>query len=331
MTRIDDGRRALTRGLAATGGLMLAGAAGLARAQAWPVRPIRVIVPFPAGGSPDVTARRIAEKIAVTLGQPVLVENRPGAAALIGAKAVSTAAPDGYTLGYLSSGHATVQAITGKLDVEKEFKPIAMVGTSPFLAVVNPASPWKTLREFLDAARAQPGRLTVGTAGVGSPAHIAFERIRERLPGLDLVHVPFKGAIESYNAIIGGQIDFSVSVLGAALPHLQAQRLRPLAVTTAERLAVLPAVPTMIEAGVPGYRFDAWGGFSAPAGTPDEIIARLHAAIARAANEPDYRAFAESQGAQVMVSASPQAFAREIAETLAVERATVQRLGLKEN
>jgi len=331
MSGIDDGRRALTRGLAAAGGLVLAGACGLARAQAWPAKPIRVIVPCPAGGTPDATARRIAEKMAATLGQPVLVENRPGAAALIGAKAVSTAAPDGYTLGYISSGHATVQAITGKLDVEKEFRPIAMVGASPFIAVVNPSSPWKTLREFFDAARAQPGRLTFGTAGIGSPAHIAFERVRERLPGLDLVHVPFKGAIESYNAIVGAQIDFTVGVLGAALPHLQAQRLRPLAVSTPERLAILPAVPTMIEAGVPGYRFDAWGGFAAPAGTPDEVIARLYAAIAKAANDPDYRTFAESQGGQVLVSASPQAFAREIAETLAVERATVQRLGLKEN
>lgn len=330
MTRIDDRRREFTRSLAAAGGLVLAGAAGPVRAQAWPAKPIRVIVPFPAGGTPDVTARRIAEKISVTLGQPVLVENRPGAAALIGAKAVSGAPPDGYTIGYLSSGHATVQAITGRLDLEKEFRPIAMVGTSPFLAVVNPSSPWRTLSEFLDAARARPDRLTVGSAGIGSPAHIAYERIRERLPGLELVHVPFKGAIESYNAIIGGQIDFTVSVLGAAMPHLQAQRLRPLAVTTPERLAVLPAVPTMIEAGVPGYRFDAWGGFAAPAGTPDEIVARLRAAISRAANEPDYRAFADSQGSQVLVSASPQAFAREIAETLAIERATVQRLGLKE-
>jgi tripartite-type tricarboxylate transporter receptor subunit TctC len=329
MGRIDDGRRALIRGLTGIGGLALAGAGGHARAQAWPNRPIRVIVPFPAGGSPDATARRVADKITVTLGQPVLVENRPGAAGLIGAKAVSAAAPDGYTLLYVNSGHATVQAITGKLDMDKEFRPITMVGASPFLAAVNPTSPWKTLRELLDGARAQPGRLTFGTAGIGSPAHIAFERIRERAPGLDMVHVPFKGAIEAYNAIVGGQIDFTVAVLGAALPHLQAQRLRPLAVTTVERLALLPAVPTMVEAGVPGYRFDAWGGFAAPAGTPDEVIARLHAVIVKAAAEPDYRAFAESQGAQVLTSASPQAFAREIAATLVAERETVERLGLK--
>ncbi|MEI7444372.1 MAG: tripartite tricarboxylate transporter substrate binding protein [Burkholderiales bacterium] len=331
MIGFDERRRGYLRGLGAAGALALAVAGRGARAQAWPAKPIRVIVPFPAGGTPDVTVRRIAERIAPMLGQPVVVENRPGAAALIGAKAVAAAPPDGYTIGYLSSGHATVQAITGRLDLEKEFRPIAMVGSSPFLAAVNPSSPWRTLREVLDAARAQPGRLTVGSAGVGSPAHIAFERMRERLPGLDLNHVPFKGAVESYNAIVGGQIDFTVSVLGAALPHLQAQRLRPLAVTTSERLAMLPAVPTMVEAGVPGYRFDAWGGFAAPAGTPDDVIARLYTVIARAAGEPDYRAFAESQGAQSLVSASPQAFARDIAETLAVERATVQRLGLKES
>lgn len=330
MTRSDARRHALIQGMAWAGGIPLAGALRTAGAQTWPSRPIRVIVPFPAGGSPDATTRRIGEKIALTLGQSVLIENRPGAAGLVGARAVAAAPPDGYTLGYLSSGHATVQAITGKLDVQKDFRPIAMVGVSPFLAVVNTSSPWKTLRDVLDAIRAQPGRLTVGSAGVGSPAHIAFERMRERLPGLDLVHVPFKGAIETYNAIVGGQIDFTVGVLGAALPHLQAQRLRPLAVTTSERVAVLPAVPTMVEAGVPGYRYDAWGGFAAPAGTPDDIVARLYAAIARAAQDPDYRAYAESQGAQVRVSASPQAFETEITETLAIERATVQRLGLKE-
>jgi tripartite-type tricarboxylate transporter receptor subunit TctC len=326
MNTIDDGRRGLLR--LAGGALLLAGT-GTARAQAWPSKPIRIIVPYPAGGSPDATTRRIAEKLSTQLGQPVLVENRPGGGALIGAKVVSTAAPDGYALLYLSSAHATQQAITGRIDVEKEFAPIAMVGVSPFVAVVNAGAPWKTLREVLDAALAEPGRLTYGSAGVGSPAHIAFERIRERVAGLDMLHVPFKGAIESYNALVGAQIDFSVSVFGAALPHLRAGRLRALAVTPEQRVAVLPDVPTMVEAGVPGYRFDAWGGFSAPAGTPPDVIARLHAAITKAAGEPDYLAFAASQGAQVRVSASPQAFAREITETLASERATVDRLGLK--
>jgi tripartite-type tricarboxylate transporter receptor subunit TctC len=204
-----------------------------------------------------------------------------------------------------------------------------MVGVSPFVATVSAGAPWKTLREVLDAALAKPGRLTYGSAGVGSPAHIAFERIRERVPGLDLVHVPFKGAVESYNALVGEQIDFTVSVLGAALPHLTARRLRALAVTTSQRVAVLPEVPTMVEAGVPGYRFDAWGGIAAPAGTPADVVARLHAAIVRLAGDADYLAFAASQGAQVQVSESPRAFAREIAETLVSERETVARLGLK--
>jgi tripartite-type tricarboxylate transporter receptor subunit TctC len=324
----DRRRRLLRRAPAAAAALLLSGAAPV-RAQAWPARSVRIVVSFPAGGSPDATTRRFADRLAAQFGQPFVVENRPGAAGLIGAKAVTAAPPDGYTLAYVSSAHVTQQAITGRIDMEKEFAPIAMVGVSPFVAVVNAASPWRTLREVLDAALARPGRLTYGSAGVGSPAHIAFERIRERVPGLDMVHVPFKGAIESYNALVGGQIDFTVSVLGAGLPHLQAGRLRALAVTTARRLAVIPDVPTVVEAGVAGYRFDAWGGFAAPAGTPEDVVARLHAAIARIAAEPDYQAFAASQGAQVQVSASPRAFAREIADTLVAERETVERLGLK--
>jgi len=329
MPVINDRRRRVLRHAGSVGGaLLLAGWNG-AHAQSWPTRPVRIVVPYPAGGSPDATSRRIAEKIAGQLGQPVLVENRPGGGALIGAKVVSTAPPDGYTLVYLSSAHATQQAITGRIDVEKEFAPISMISVSPFVAVVNAGAPWQTLREVLDAALARPGRLTYGSAGVGSPAHIAFERIRERVPALDMLHVPFKGAVESYNALVGGQIDFSVSVLGAALPHLQARRLRALAVTPTQRVAVLPDVPTLVEAGVPGYRFDAWGGFAATAGTPPDVIARLHAAISRAAREADYQAFAASQGSQVVVSASPEAFAREIAETVVSEREMVNRLGLK--
>lgn len=328
---IDSKRRTFSLALTGVAAATACGIATDARAQAWPSRPVRIIVPYPAGGGPDATVRKIAEKLATLLGQPVLTENRPGAAALIGAKAVSAAAPDGYTLGYLTSSHATVQAITGRLDLEKEFAPIAMIGLSPFVAVVNTSSPHTTLKSFLDAARAQPGKLTYGSAGVGSPAHIAVERMRERVPGLEMVHVPFKGAIESANAIIGGQIDFSISLLAACLPHFRSGRLKPLALTTTQRMALLPDVPTMVEAGVPGYRFDAWGGFVAPAGTPADIVERLFAAIDKATAEPDYRAFVESTGGQRLMSASPQAFAREIRETLASERETVTRLGLKES
>lgn len=314
-------------------GLAFAGAAvavpGIVRAQAWPARPLKIVVPYPAGGAPDATARRVAEKLSAQLGQPVLVENRPGASAVIGARAVAAAPADGYTLLYLSSAHATVQAMGAKLELEREFAPIARTGTSPFIAVVNASSPFATLRAFVDAVRSQPGKYTYGTAGVGSPAHIAVERIRERLPGLDLLQVPFKGAVESANALAGGQIDFAVGVLAAIIPHLKSGRLRALALTTPERLAVLPEVPTMVEAGVPGYAFDAWGGFAAPAGTPEEIVQRLHAAIVKVAAEPDYLAYAESVGQVVSVSASPQAFAKEIAETVARERETVGRLGLK--
>ena len=327
---IDRNRRNVSLGLAGLGSVATAGFAGRARAQAWPSKPIRIVVPYPAGGGPDATVRRIAEKLGATLGQPVLTENRPGAAALIGAKAVAAAPPDGHTLGYLSSSHATVQAITGRLDLEKEFTPIAMIGLSPFVAVVSTASPIRTLGAFLDAARARPGKLTYASAGVGSPAHIAVERLRERVPGLDLLHVPFKGAVESANAIVGGQIDFSISLLAACLPHFRSGRLKPLALTTPERLALLPEVPTMVEAGVAGYRFDAWGGIVAPAGTPAEIVARLFAAIDRATSEPDYLSFVESTGGQRRMSPSPQAFAREIRDTLETERATVARLGLKE-
>lgn len=293
----------------------------------WPDKTIRIIVPAPAGGGVDVFVRALAEQLALQLKQPVIVDNKPGAAGLLGTKAASQSAPDGYTLAYLHSGLVTVQAMNPKLDLLQEFRPVSKLSNAPFLAVVSAESKYKTLQDLIAAVQANPGKLTFGSGGAGSPAHFAVEYMEEKLGNFKALHVPFKGAAESANAIVGGQVDFQVGLLAAVIGLVQSGRLRALAITGRERLPMLPNVPTMAEAGIPGFVFAPWGGLGVPAGTPDAVVARLSEVLPAAMATQSMKDMVARQGSMVDYAPGP-AFAAQIAREIEVDKVVVKRLGM---
>lgn len=293
----------------------------------WPSAPIRIIVPSPAGGGVDIFARVLGEQLAAALKQTVIIDNKAGASGLIGTKAAAQSPADGYTIAYLHSGLVTVQAMNPRLDLLKEFRPVARLSYSPFMAVVSAESKYKTMQDLVADVQANPGKLTFGSGGPGSPAHLAVEYIEEKLGNFKAVHVPFKGAAESANAIVGGQVDFQVGLLAASIGLVQGGKLRALAVTSAKRLPQLPHVPTMSEAGVPGFVFEPWGGFAVPAGTPDAVIARLNELLPGILASAPVKDVMAKQGA-VGDYAPPAALAAQIARELEIDKVVVKRLGM---
>ena len=294
---------------------------------AWPSATIKIIVPAPPAGGVDVFVRGIAEQLAATLKQTVVVENKAGAGGLLGVKAAAQAAPDGYTLTYIHSGMVTIQAMNPKLDLLKELRPIAKLSHSPFMVVVNAESRYKSFQDLVADVQARPDKLTFGSGGAGSPAHLAVEYLEERLGNFKAVHVPFKGAIEGANAIVGGQVDFMVGLLGAFTGLVQGGRLRALAVTSRNRVPLFPNVPTLTEAGVPGFVFEPWGGLAAPAGTPDTVIERLNDVLPGILNSAASRdMFAKQAGTPDY--APPGPFAAQITREVEIDKAIVKKLGM---
>ena len=319
-------RQALNRSLAFT--LAVAGTA--ARSQtpaAWPAGPVRIIVPLPAGGGVDVFVRALAEPLAAALKQTVIVDNKPGAGGLIGAKAAAQAAPDGLTLAYIHSGLVTVQAKNPRLDLLKEFRPVARLSNSPFVVVVSASSRHRTMADLVADVKANPGKLSFGSGGPGSPAHLAVEYLEEKVGNFKALHVPFKGAAEAANALIGGQVDFQIGLLGAVLAPVQGGKLRALAVTGRSRVPQLPAVPTLAEAGVPDFVFEPWGGLAVPAGTPDAVITRLNELLPGVLAHATVKEVMARQGAMPDL-ASPQSLATQIARELEIDKVVVKRLGM---
>ena len=262
--------------------------AGLAPAQAWPARPMRIIVPLPPGGSPDYMARLLSEKLQPVLGQPLVVENKPGASGHIARDFVAKAPADGYTLLMTEASHVISAAVGAKLpyDPINDFQPIALIATIPFGLTVNSKTPVHTLREFIDYAKASPRPLTYGTAGVGAPHHFAVELLRAET-GIKITHVPYKGSAGIIPALLSGEIDFTIAAVNSLLPHFKSGKLRPIAMAGSARTSVLPEIPTIAEAGpFPGYSMDVWLGVMAPAGTPRPIIDRLNAEINRIVRDP---------------------------------------------
>lgn len=265
-------------------------APALARAQtgAFPNRPIRIVVPLPPGGSPDYLSRLLAERLPATLGQPIVVENKPGAGGTIGREFVARAAPDGYTLVMSESAHVFSAALGAKLpyDPIRDFEPIALMGVIPFVLTVNASFPAQTLNEFLAAARAKPGTLTYGSAGVGAPHQFAAELLAT-MSGVQFVHIPYKGSAGIIPALLANEISFTIGAVNSLLPHYKAGKLRPLAVASTSRSGAIPDVPTIAEAGpLPGYAVDIWLGVLGPAGTPRPIVERLNAEINRVIGDP---------------------------------------------
>jgi tripartite-type tricarboxylate transporter receptor subunit TctC len=280
---------------------------------AYPSKPIRFVVPYPAGGPLDSVARLLAAKVSVSVSQPVVVDNKPGAGGNIGADAVAKAPPDGYTL---LMGAVATHAINPSLyasmpyDAVKDFAPITQVASTPNVLVVNPAVPAADVREFIAYAKAHPGKLDFGSGSTGSAGHLAGELFKS-MAGIDMTHVPYKGAAPAMQDLIGGQTHLMFDNLASALGQIQAGRVRALAVTTAKRSALAPQLPTIAESGLPGFDISTWFGVFAPAATPREVIEKLHAEFTRALAAPDVREKMLALGAEP-VGSRPEEFAAYI-------------------
>ena len=260
-------------------------------AQAYPVRPVRVIVPFPPGQATDVIARLVTQKMGESLGKTFPVENRGGAGGIIGVEAVARSAPDGYTLLVTGSGTMVInQSLYARLpyDSLKDFEPISMLGLIPLVVVANNNMPVRSIRDLIALAKSRPGEITYASSGPGTAQHLAMELFRDK-SGTSLTHVPYKGSGPALSDLIGGQVALMFDTVATALPQIQAGKLRPLAVSIAKRSVVLPDVPTMAEAGLKGFEAFGWSAMFAPAGTPREIVQKLSAESLRILNQPDIR------------------------------------------
>ncbi len=260
----------------------------LCAAQSYPVKPIRLIAAYPAGGPSDIVARAVAQRVGEVLGQSILVENRAGAGGNVGFEAGAKAPPDGYTL-LLGAGAMTIApAIYPKLgyDVVRDLAPIALVASSTFVLMVHPAVPARSPSDLIKLARARPGVLNVGSAGLGSPPHLAAE-LFQSMAKVKIVHLPYKGATPALTALLGGETDLYFGGISSAVPHVQSARLRGLAVTSKKRASALPNLPTLDASGLKGFDISTWFGLMAPIGTPTEIVQRVHAATVKAIARPE--------------------------------------------
>ena len=306
-------RRTLTLAAASALGL-LALTPLAAQAQAFPTKAITIIVPFSAGGTTDILARVLGQFISKDLGQPVIIDNRAGAGGNIGTQLVARAAPDGYTILMGTVGtHAINQSLYPKLafDPIKDFAPLTRVALVPNLLVANPAQPFKTVKELMAYAKANPGKVTFGSSGSGTSIHLSGELFKQ-MAGVDIQHVAYKGSAPAVNDLLGNHIAIMFDNMPSAISHVKAGKLRPLAVTTAQRSPALPDVPTIAEAGVPGYEATSWFGLLAPAKTPAPVVAKLNAAILKALADPDVKNKLLEQGAEP-AGETPAQFAAFIA------------------
>jgi tripartite-type tricarboxylate transporter receptor subunit TctC len=311
-------------------GSALALTAVSASAQSWPAKPIRVMVPFPPGGSTDIVARIMAQKLEKPLGQPLVVENRGGAGGTIGAAVGAKAAPDGYLLTFGStSTHVVAPSVYQKLayDPVKDFAPISLVAVTPYLLAVNPNVPAKTVKELVDLMKAQPGKLNYASAGVGSTTHLAMEMLKN-VSRTYALHIPYNGNGPAGTALVAGQVEILFGSLPALLPMAKSGRVRALAVGTPKRSPSLPDVPTVAESGYPGFDASLWLAFFAPAGTPQPIIDRLQREIAATVSAPDTREALDKAGAEP-ISSTPAELAAMIKDGVGKYAAVVKAAGVK--
>ncbi|MCC7486293.1 MAG: tripartite tricarboxylate transporter substrate binding protein [Burkholderiales bacterium] len=314
--------------LAATFALAWTLSAAAVAQEAYPSKPVRVVVGLAPGGGTDIQTRLFAQKLSEAFGRPFLVENRPGAGGTIAYAQVAKAAPDGYTLLGMTSGFTITPAVHGKLpyDPVRDFAPVSLVSRAPFLLVVHPSLPVRSVKDLLALARARPGMLDAGSAGQGSSTHMAFELFR-MLAGVNIAHIPYKGTGPALIDAMSGQVQLLFGNVLSSLTHVRSARLRALAVTTAQRSRVLPDLPTIAEAGVAGYENGTWHGWLAPAGTPRAVLDRLNGALAQSAKAPDLNAKLAADGGEG-VGTSAEAFARHIATELARWRKVAGQAGI---
>jgi tripartite-type tricarboxylate transporter receptor subunit TctC len=321
----------LARFLLSAAFLPACGPAALAQSSTdYPHRAIRIIVPLAAGGNVDIVARTLADQISKSLAQPVLVENRPGASSLVGTQFVARAAPDGYTVLAVANTFATVPLIVANpgYDPLKDFAGVTLTCLVPQVLVVNPSLSASSVRELIALARSQPGKISYASSGNGSTGHMAAE-LFNRQAGVTMLHVPYKGNSQALVDVISGQVAMMFDQVSTSTPQIKAGKVRALAVTSLKRSPLLPEVPTVDEAGVPGYEDITFNGLVAPAGTPREILVRLNRAIADAVRAPDlYNRFIE-RGVELKASASPEEFSGHIRAEFEKKGRLAREAGIK--
>ena len=302
---------------------------GLCFAQEYPAKPVRIVVPSAAGGSSDTLGRVIAERLRDRLGQPIVIENRPGAGQMIGADVVAKSAPDGYTLIFLGGTFTTSAAMQPKLpfDPINDLTGVAMAGESPFMLVVHPSVPAKSTKELIAFARARPGQLNFASAGTGSITHLVTELFAS-MAHVKIMHVPYKAGAPAATDLVGGHVEMMIGSMPLLAHHVKAQRLRGLAVTSAKRSPLTPELPTIAEAAIPNYRSSQWWGMLAPAKAPRDAIARVNAEMRQILTTEEVKSRLAQEGAEP-VTMSPDAFTATIKNEVTNWRKIVKQLDLK--
>ena len=299
-------------------------------AEAYPSKPVRIVVPFAAGGSTDILARTIAQRLNESMRSPVLVENRPGGAAVVGADYVAKSAPDGYTLLMgTNTTHAVAPHLYSKLpyNAQRDFVPISEIAYNPQFLDVHPSIPVRSVKELIALAKSRPGQLNYGSAGQGSTSHMAMELFRS-IANVSLVHVPYKGTGPALNDLLGGHLSLMFDVVLTTLPHMKTGRIRVLGVSSLQRVDVAPDVPTIAESGLPGFEALVWFGLFAPAGTPADIVSRLSSEVAAIVRQPKLRETFAGQGLTAVGSTS-QDFAARVSKEYGVWGKVVREAGIK--
>lgn len=296
--------------------ILLAGA-GSAHAQNWPNKPIRMVVPYTPGGYTDLMARLVSEKMATALGQTIVIENKPGANAVIGTDTVAKAAPDGYTFGTVIAAHSVNPSLNPKLpyDTMKDFTYVSLTSVAPLILIATPALPAKDMKEFIALAKAKPGQLNFASSGIGSAAHLTMEMLKSR-EGINLQHIPYKGTAGALQDTVGGQINVMFDVIGPLMSQVKSGNAKALAVAAKERIPAAGDTPTMAEAGVADFVSGTWSGIIAPAGTPQEIVDRIAAEAKKALADPELRKKLDDQGI-VAMGTTPAEFKTFVTDEIA--------------
>ena len=308
---------------------LLLAAASVAPAQEYPIKPVRVIVPFPPGGGTDLMARVVVQKLGETVGGTFIIDNRGGAGGSIGSDVAAKSPPDGYTILVVSGAHAINPSLYPKLpyDTVRDFAPITMITSGPGLLVVHPSVPAKTVKEFVALARSRPGQLNFASAGTGTPPHLAGELFKT-MTGVSMVHIPYKGNGPAYVDLLAGHVPVMFPTIPTAIPQVRAGRIRALAVTSAKRTEIVPELPTISESGVPGYEVSSWYGLLAPAGTPAAIVSRLQQGVAKALRLPDVGQKLKADGLD-LVGSTPEQFGAAIKTEIVKWAKVVKASGAK--
>ena len=312
------------------GCVLLWASAGASHAASYPDRPVRLIVTYPAGGPADIAARALAQKLGELWGQQVVVDNRAGAGGIIGTELAAKAAPDGYTLLHGTAAGLIINSLLMKklpYDAFRDFTPVSMVVMVPQLLVLHPGMPVNSLKELIALAKAKPGQLNYASVGAGSPNHLGMELLKS-MSGIDMVHVPYKGATPAVADLIAGQVQLMFNGMSSVLPHVASGKLKAIAIGSARRSAAAPDVPTVAEAGLPGFEYIAWNGNFAPAATPRAIVLKLNADIRKALAAPDVVQRLSSLGSEP-AAGTPEEFAAYLKQDYARWSAVVKAAGIK--